>query len=665
MATIIANLKVKNYQTWKPLYDAGSWRRGEDKMINLHSFSATFHCSFGYSKNKTPKESYKMKKICLVLVSLGFILTGWAQTLNESFDGTTFPPAGWQNLQIGGSGLWKRVTAGVDPICAPHSGAGMAEYNSYDYLAGANALLVSPPMTFTGSSVHVFSFWQFADSGWPIYNDSLGVYYNSVASLTGATWLETIPRYNPVDGWYKHSYLLPASLTGVKYLILRGYSKYGNNMFVDDVSLIVPPANDLSTLSINNEKYLTSTTPVIPSATIKNTGLNTETGFHVICKIYNYANSEIYTDDQTVSSLALWDTAIVNFTSFTLPASQAIYEMKIYTSLASDMDHSNDTIVKTVYTYTHNKQYVLLEVGTGTWCQYCPGAAMGADDLVTNGQQVAVVENHNGDTYAYTASNARNSYYGITGYPTAIFDGYKLLVGGDHSVSLYTSYLPIYESEYAFKTAFGITIGDGTRVGNDYSLSVIVDRFGETPFANSNLVLHLALTQSHIMVNWQGQTHLEYVSRVMAPDASGTTISLQTANQVTVPLTFTINPSWGGDLITDYELVAWVQDLTTREVVDAEKVNLQSILVAINEHGNNSGDMRIYPNPAKNTVTIETSQSGGEGTLSIFNASGQELLKKKVVSDKTQLDLGGFARGVYTIRLLVNDKVEVRKIVKE
>ena len=168
-----------------------------------------------------------------------------------------------------------------------------------------------------------------------------------------------------------------------------------------------------------------------------------------------------------------------------------------------------------------------------------------------------------------------------------------------------------------------------------------------------------------MMVSWQGQTHLEYVSRVMAPDASGTTISLQTANQVTVPLTFTINPSWGGDLITDYELVAWVQDLTTREVVDAEKVNLQSILVAINEHGNNSGDMRIYPNPAKNTVTIETSQSGGEGTLSIFNASGQELLKKKVVSDKTQLDLGGFARGVYTIRLLVNDKVEVRKIVKE
>ena len=561
--------------------------------------------------------------------------------------------------------MWKRVTAGTEPTCTPHSGAGMAEYNSYDYLGGANALLVSPPLTFTGASVHVFSFWQYADSGWPIYNDSIGIYYNATASLTGATWLATIPRFNPVDGWYKHSYLLPASLSGTKYLIFRGYSQYGDNMFVDDVSLVVPPADDLSTMSINNPTYVSDTTPVTPSATIKNTGINAETGFHVTCKIYNYANSEIYSNVQTVASLASWDTAVVSFTPLTLPASQAIYKMKVYTTLTSDMDHSNDTLAKTVYTYTHNKQYVLLEIGTGTWCQYCPGAAMGADDLVTNGQQVAVVENHNGDAYAYTASNARNTYYATTGYPTATFDGIKQLVGGDHTNSLYTSYLPIYESEYVIKTAFGITIGAGTRTGNVYNLSVIVDRFGETPFANSNLVLQLALTQSHIQVNWQGQTHLEFVSRAMAPDASGTPINLQTANQVTVPLTFTFVPSWGGNLVTDYELVAWVQDLTTKEVVDAEKVNLQSILVGMNDQDKGQGGMRIYPNPVKNTLTVETLQTPVNGTLSLFNIGGQELLTQKVTSSKTQLDMTRFATGVYTIRLMKNDRVEVRKIVKE
>jgi len=52
---------------------------------------------------------------------------------------------------------------------------------------------------------------------------------------------------------------------------------------------------------------------------------------------------------------------------------------------------------------------------------------------------------------------------------------------------------------------------------------------------------------------------------------------------VTVPLTFTYNPSWSGDLVNDYKLVAWVQDLTTKEVVDAEQVDLQSILVGVKE----------------------------------------------------------------------------------
>jgi hypothetical protein len=66
---------------------------------------------------------------------------------------------------------------------------------------------------------------------------------------------------------------------------------------------------------------------------------------------------------------------------------------------------------------------VVVEIGTGTWCTFCPGAAMGADDLVANGHDVAIIENHNGDDYTNAASNARNSYYNIPGYPTAMFDG--------------------------------------------------------------------------------------------------------------------------------------------------------------------------------------------------------------------------------------------------
>ncbi|MCX6272140.1 MAG: choice-of-anchor J domain-containing protein [Bacteroidetes bacterium] len=613
-----------------------------------------------------------MKKFTLLFLTLFTVLSAYSQVLNESFDGMSFPPTGWQNIQVSGSGLWNRVTAGTDPACSPHSGVSMAHYNSYNFLSGANALLVSPALTFTGTSPHVLSFWKYGDSGWFIYNDSLGVYYNATASLIGATHLTTIPRYNTEDGWYKHSYLLPAGLTGTYYIIFRGYSDYGNNMFLDDVTLGVPHTDDVSVMEINNPVFLTSASATIPAATIKNTGINSQPSFDVTFEFYDYSGTQVYTNTKTITNLGSWTDTQVNFDPFTLPNAEAIYNAKVYTSLTGDLEHLNDTLKKTFYTYTHDKQKVLLEVGTGTWCQYCPGAAMGADDLVTNGQQVAVVENHNGDTYAYTSSDARNTYYSLTGYPTAIFDGIKKLTGGDHTNSLYTSYLPIYEGRYAVKTAFGLTVL-GSMTSNNINLNITVERYGETPFANSNLVLHVALTQSHIMVAWQGQTHLEYVSRIMVPDAGGTPLNLSTATSQTVPLTFNFNTAWGGSVAGhDFEVVTWVQDLTTKEVVDAANYDLATMVVGINEPMNSLA-AGVSPNPAASSTTIRfTLNEPSATTIEITDVTGKVVKSKFMTllgsgSHSIEWDITGdngqlVDNGLYLCRIQAGNQVSTFKI---
>ncbi len=41
------------------------------------------------------------------------------------------------------------------------------------------------------------------------------------------------------------------------------------------------------------------------------------------------------------------------------------------------------------------REMVILEITTSTKCTYCPGAAMGAEDLLANGKFVAVIEHHN------------------------------------------------------------------------------------------------------------------------------------------------------------------------------------------------------------------------------------------------------------------------------
>jgi hypothetical protein len=196
---------------------------------------------------------------------------------------------------------------------------------------------------------------------------------------------------------------------------------------------------------------------------------------------------------------------------------------------------------------------------------------MGADELVENGHQVAIVENHNGDPYAYAASNARNTYYGITGYPTANFDGLNPSVGGSNTQSMYGNYLPKVTARLAVPSHFTILAG-GESEGNLFSINVTIDKTEAD--TNTNMLLHCVVTESDIQVNWQGQTECNFVSRLMAPSQAGTAINFGAGTQVTVPLTFTMNPAW---VLANCELVLFLQNNTTKEILQGVKYSLAEI----------------------------------------------------------------------------------------
>ncbi len=171
-----------------------------------------------------------------------------------------------------------------------------------------------------------------------------------------------------------------------------------------------------------------------------------------------------------------------------------------------------------------DREKVLLEIATGTWCVYCPGAAMGADDLHANGDPVAIIENHNGDSFTTPDSDARNSYYSVSGYPTANFDGmYNQYVGGNANTSLYGTYLPIVNARMAIQTAFDIEI-TGSNDGDDYDVNVNVEKVGE--YSNETLKVRFALTESHIPYNWFVMSECNFVNRLMIPNAAGTEVTL-------------------------------------------------------------------------------------------------------------------------------------------
>jgi hypothetical protein len=224
------------------------------------------------------------------------------------------------------------------------------------------------------------------------------------------------------------------------------------------------------------------------------------------------------------------------------------------------------------YIFALPRNLVVVEIGTGTWCQYCPGAAMGADDLISNSHPVAIIENHNGDTYANTYSNARNTYYGITGYPTAEFDGLNPSVGGSNSQSMYGTYLPKVNARMAVASHYTIS-ATGFMDGNNINIQAVVSK--PEADTNTNVVLHCAITESHINQSWQGQNHLNFVNRLMLPNQNGTAVSLSTGGTQTVNLTGNFQSAWN---INTCEVVLFLQNTSTKEVLQGVKYTLPGLL---------------------------------------------------------------------------------------
>ncbi len=224
------------------------------------------------------------------------------------------------------------------------------------------------------------------------------------------------------------------------------------------------------------------------------------------------------------------------------------------------------------------RNMVILEIGTGTGCQYCPGSAMGAEDLLANGANVAVIEYHSyntGDPFNTPEAAARTTYYGITGYPTAYFDGTVNYVGGSTTLSMYSSYLPLYTQQYAVLSPLTIDIA-GYNTGNNYTITLTITKVAA--ITATNIKAHLVLTESNIAYSWYGQPEINSTERLMVPGATGTDISFASGNTVTLNLTFTKDPGW---VTNNCELVAFVQDPASKTIYNGAKKALNALALPL------------------------------------------------------------------------------------
>ncbi len=180
------------------------------------------------------------------------------------------------------------------------------------------------------------------------------------------------------------------------------------------------------------------------------------------------------------------------------------------------------------------RRVMVCEDFTATWCQYCPGAARGLEELEEVAfDSVIVIAYHpsTSDPFYNQYSIDRKNYYGVTGYPTVCLDGNYRVVGGLHSGTMYPTYRVYFNTRRTQESPVNIKLSllfdTLAREGN---LSIkLRNETGNTISAQ----LQVAITQSHIYYPWQGMDSLHFLLRWMIPDAQGEPVTLPPFDSIT------------------------------------------------------------------------------------------------------------------------------------
>jgi len=87
-----------------------------------------------------------------------------------------------------------------------------------------------------------------------------------------------------------------------------------------------------------------------------------------------------------------------------------------------------------------------------------------------------------------------------------------------------------------------------------------------------------------------------------------------------------------------------------------------SSISGIDDNQKPDSQFNIYPNPANDYITIEANFSS---EIEIFNIQGQLIKSMDTNGDKTNIDISGFSRGMYFVKLKSEKNIEVKKFMKQ
>ena len=311
-----------------------------------------------------------------------------------------------------------------------------------------------------------------------------------------------------------------------------------------------------------------------------------------------------------------------------------------------------------VYSQQVDRQTVVVEVGTGTWCSSCPAVVEIIQTLIEDGANIAIVEYHISDSYQNSGSTLREIYYAFPWFPTTYYDSNHI---GFDDWATFSVHLSNYEVRINTPSSFSVDLINGVidDSGSETILegTVKIEKLAE--YNGSNIVLHIVLTESNIPEVWQGLTELDYVERLMFPNGNGTPLDFSSNDIQSIDFNFLMEASW---LIENSEIVYFIQDNDTKEILQADKIDVEQIILS------NGGDLSqekntfFYPNPAEREIFI-SDKNQIISNIIMYNLLGEKILN--IDEYNTSINVENLPQGVYLLSYEENGINRMTKIIKK
>lgn len=593
-----------------------------------------------------------MKKITIFFFLLLSTLSEAQVVASQNFD----TALGWTATS---TTAWSRRTAGTAPTCLPYAGAGMARFYSYNLSAGTTARLTSPAITFAGASYRV-KFKMYRDSGYETDADNIKVYYNTTG-LAGGTLLGTVNRSRalaPVvseDGWYNYAFDISGTISGTGYVHFLGTSAYGNNIFIDEVTVEQIPALDAELSTVALSLIVPPATSNIPVAgTFKNYGTTT---INTIDVNWQVDNGTIHT--QTLSGLSVAPNGTYNFThQDTWSPSAGLYAVSVWVSNvngSTDNDSTNDQIIKNISvasgTTTRLPLYEEFSSSTCGPCATFNGNYYNPfhDANASNYASIAYRVNWpgTGDPYYTTEVGTRVAYYGISGAPT-------LLVDSKDGTNFDSAALSSDLTEALAKPSYFAISATKTLTGSDLTLDI-----NTTPYLSGTYRLYAAVVEKHTYNNFasNGETEFRDVFMKMIPDAGGTTINFTNDVPVNTQLSANLDGLFIEEM-NDLEVVIFIQDYAGKTVMQSTYAT-ESLST---NHPSLADSVKLYPNPSNGIVRIKTDV---DTDVVILDMTGKEVYRVKNAVNDQIINLTSLQKGVYVAKINnVNGELNQKIVIK-